>query len=247
MKMKRLVLAITLASLAALPHRGAQDRCGLFKCPTLSVSCPDTVISGTPVTFTANVSGVDANAELTFNWVVSAGTISSGQTTSSITVDTTGVPLFTSLTATVEVAGLPEECPQSASCATSVPGIIDHFSKVDEYGNLRWGDEKARLDNFAIEVRNDPEALGYIVGYGGRRSRRGEALRRIGRAKRYLVAVRGIDASRVLVMDGGYREELTVELWVRPKGAQPPQPSPTVDPNEVEFIKPPTKRRARRR
>jgi hypothetical protein len=40
---------------------------------------------------------------------------------------------------------------------------------------------------------------------------------------------------------------LTVELWALPKDVTPPEPSPTVDPTEVEFIKPPTKRRARRR
>ncbi len=43
-----------------------------------------------PITFTAAVG--DAGAlSLTYNWSVSAGTISSGQGTSAITVDTTGV------------------------------------------------------------------------------------------------------------------------------------------------------------
>jgi hypothetical protein len=67
------------------------------------------------------------------------------------------------------------------------------------------------------------------------------------RAKKYLTTVRGVPADRIVTIDGGYREELTVELRIRGKDMQPPQPSPTVDPNEVEFIKPPTKRRARHR
>jgi hypothetical protein len=246
-KMKRLVLAITLASLAALPHAGAAASRRTRACPALAISCTELIRPGVPATFTLTVKDAPGNAKLTYNWVISAGTISSGQGTSSINVDTTGVAFaLGGVTATVDVAGLPEGCAGSASCVTTVNGIGDP-RKVDEYGKLRWGDERARLDNFGIEVRNDPEAVGYIVGYGGRRSHHGEAASRIERAKRYLATVRDIDASRLVTIDGGYREELTVELWALPKDVTPPAPSPTVDPTEVEFIKPMSKRRARRR
>lgn len=242
--MKRLVPAITLASLAALPVGGAVAP-RARQCPVLSVSCPETVMRGTPVTFTLNISGGPDDLQPAYKWTVSVGTIASGQDTSSITVDTTEAPYITNLTATADVGGLPKDCVGSASCTTSIMVIIDHF-KDDEYGNLRWGDEKARLDNFAIELQNDPSVVGFLVGYGGRRSRRGEAARRLGRAKRYLVAARGIAADRVVTIDGGYREELTLELWANPKDA-PPAVSPTVDPTEVEFIKPAPRRSTRRR
>ena len=244
--MKRLVLAITLASLAAVPHRGAQDARDLSRYPGLSVSCPDVVNPGVPVTFTVNVGEAPGDAKLTFNWVVSAGTITSGQGTTSITVDTTGVVANGVVTATVEVGGLPESCPKSTSCTSAIPQSIFH-DKVDEYGNIKFADEKARLDNLAIELQNVPEFVGYLVGYGGRRSRRGEASRRIERAKRYLVAVRGIDAARVVTVDGGYREDLTVELKVRHKTLPPPEPFATVDPKDVIFIRLAPQRRARRR
>ncbi|HEX9919834.1 MAG TPA: hypothetical protein VGA87_11735, partial [Pyrinomonadaceae bacterium] len=63
------------------------------QCPTVTVSCPDTAAENLEdaLTFTANVSGGDPNVTPTFNWTVSAGTISSGQGTSSIKVDTTGI------------------------------------------------------------------------------------------------------------------------------------------------------------
>lgn len=244
--MKRLVLAVTLASLAALLPVGAATPRRTRVCPTLSVSCPDVVRAGVPATFTLAVNNAPADAKLTYNWVVSAGTISAGQGTGSITVDTTGVPGNSTLTAVVEVGGLSESCPNSMSCTTALPQPHFH-DKVDEYGNINFEDEKARLDNFGIEVQNWPEGVGYIVGYGGRRSRRGEAARRVKRAKHYLVTVRGIDASRLVTIDGGYREELTVELRIRSKEMKPPEPSPTVDPTEVIFVKPAPKRRARRR
>ena len=214
-------------------------------CPTIDVSCPDNVRPGDPITFTASVSGGDTNVTPTFNWTVSAGTISSGQGTSSITVDTTGLPGNTTVTATVDVGGYDRSCSSSDSCTTSLPQQSTP-SRVDEYGNIRFNDEKARLDNYAIALQNDPGAQGYIICYGGRRGRTGEAQARCDRAKNYLVNERQIDASRVVTLDGGFREELTVELWVVPTGATPPTASATVDPSEVQTTSPRRSRRPRR-
>ena len=194
------------------------------------------------MTFTANVSGGGPHVTPTFNWTVSAGTISSGQGTSSITVDTTGVS--GTITATVEVGGYDRSCSASASCTTSFPAQPVP-RKIDEYGNIRFNDEKARLDNFAIELQNDPTSTGYIIAYGGRTGRAGEAQRRADRAKNYLVNTRGISADRIVTVDGGFREELTVELWIVPSGATPPPASPTVDPSEVRPARAP-RRRGRR-
>lgn len=119
------------------------------------------------------------------------------------------------------------------------------WGRLDEYGNIRFEDEQARLDNFAIALLNEPGTHGYITGYGGRRGRAGEALRRVERAKNYLVKERDIDPRRIIVIDGGHREELTVELNIIPLGAFGPYPTPTVDPSEVEII--PERPKARRR
>jgi len=211
-------------------------------CPTVTVSCPSDVQPNQPITFTANISGGPTDVTPTYNWTVSAGTISSGQGTSTITVDTAGLG-GQSVTATVDVGGFDRSCTTSASCTTQVIRQVE-ARKIDEYGNIRFNDEKARLDNFAIELQNDPTAQGYIIAYGGRRGRAGEAQRRADRAKDYLVNTRGIDASRIVTVDGGFREDLTVELWIVPSGATAPQATATVDPSEVQTITP---RRRRRR
>ena len=119
----------------------------------------------------------------------------------------------------------------------AAPPIPSPTRKLDEYGNISWGDERARLDNYAIELQNDPRVQGYIICYGGRRGRVGEAERRCRRAVSYVDHQRRIDAARTVTVDGGFREELTVELWVVPPGVTPPQPSPTVDPSDVKIIK----------
>ena len=187
-------------------------------CPTISVSCPTDVKLGDPITFTASMSG-DMN--VTYNWSVSAGTISSGQGTSSISVDTTGLGGQT-VTATVEIGGLDPSCSRTASCTTGVIPAAAVPVKFDEYGNIRFNDEKARLDNYAIQLQNQPGSQGYIVAYG---SCEGEAQARADRAKDYLVNTRGIDPGRLMTVDGGCRSDLTVELWVVPTGATPPTAS----------------------
>jgi hypothetical protein len=220
--------------------------CCVPPCPDLRVDCPTGLTTeGDPITFTANVSGGDPSASITYNWTVSAGTIRSGQGTPTIQVDTTGIGGQT-VTATVELGGVAPECNRTASCSSQVAAKI-LARKFDEYGNIAFNDEKARLDNFAIELQNDPGAQGYIIAYGGRRARANEAQARADRAKDYLVNTRGIDAGRLVTVDGGHREELTVELWIVPSGAVPPQASPTVDASEVQIIRSTPRRRRGRR
>ncbi|MFN2455201.1 MAG: hypothetical protein ABR577_13365 [Pyrinomonadaceae bacterium] len=216
-------------------------------CPTVTVNCPTEITApGTPITFTANLSGDTGGSTPTYNWTVSAGTISSGQGTPSITVDTTGLA-GQSITATVNVGGLAANCAPSASCTSSVAPPAVGPTKFDEYGNVNFNDEKARLDNYAIQLQNDPNTQGYIIAYGGRRGRTGEAQARADRAKNYLVNTRGIDPGRIMTVDGGFREDLAVELWLVPQGATPPTASPTLQPGDVQTTNAPARRRGTRR
>lgn len=207
-------------------------------CPTFDVSGPDTVNSGEPVTFTANVSGGDPNVTPTFNWTVSAGTITSGQGTTSITVDTSNTGGQT-VTATADCGGYDRFCATSDSCTTSLVyrALPRRF---DEFKSLQFDDDKGSWDKFAIALQSDPAAQGYIICYGGRRGRAGEAKRLCDRSKGYLVNTRGVSNDRVVTIGGGYREEQTIEIWVVPVGAEPPGATPTVDPSEMQNTPTPT-------
>lgn len=126
------------------------------------------------------------------------------------------------------------------------PRLFDRYQQICEE------DEKARLDNFAIALTNEPETQAYIVFYGGRcyssceidyprhrkhAPRKGEAQQRAGRIKPYLVDMRGMDPARIVVIDGGFRESWEAELWIIPKGGSPPEVSPTVSPEEIVYKK----------
>ena len=202
------------------------------ECPVTKVSCPDSVSVGEKLVFTADVSGGDSQVTPTFNWSVSAGLIESGQGTSSIEVNTSEVAAESSVTATVELGGFNRECgygSTAASCTTSTIKKVE-ARKLDQYGNLQPKDENARLDNLMIELQTDPLAKCYIIAYGGSASRAGDAQKSAEKAKAYLVNKRNLEAQRVVAVDGGYRKEPSVELWIVPSGAEPPQPKPTIEP-----------------
>ena len=84
-------------------------------CPSVSVSCPSTVESKASIAFEATVAGGDHEIKPTYKWSLSAGKIISGQATSKITIDVSGIS-GESVTATVSVGGFHPLCQTVASC-----------------------------------------------------------------------------------------------------------------------------------
>src|SRR5258708_4642921 len=190
-------------------------------CPTVTVSCPEAGNENAPVTFTVAITGGTPNIRPGYNWTISAGKIISGQGTPSITVDTGGLAGQT-VRASVDVTGFGTPCP--ASCSVSIP-IINKPRKFDEYYDIARNDEKARLDNYAIQLQSEPGSQGYIIVYPSRRAGSNDAQARAQRITDYLVNSRGIDSHRVVTVMGPQREDWLFELWVVPEGAPPPTPN----------------------
>jgi hypothetical protein len=121
--------------------------------------------------------------------------------------------------------------------------------KFDEYGSGLSTDEQDRLDEFARELKTQPEAQVYILSYGGPHSCVNDARKNAVRVKSYLVKQQ-IDASRIVTVEAGYKEAPTFEFWIVPSGASPPNVSPSVDPSEVvpdkSCFKTPTKKRTKK-
>jgi hypothetical protein len=191
-------------------------------CPNVYITCPDRVELNQPVTFTSSLTGGSGNVTPIFNWTVSAGRIISGQGTGSIKVDSTGLAGQT-LRATLSMGGYPLDC--SASCSISFPVPLT-CKKFDEFGALARNDEKARLDNYAIEMQNDPSSTAYVVVYPGQRGRSGQVQNQRTRIVDYLVNSRGFNAGHILTVVGPPRAEMRVELWTCPQGATPSTPAP---------------------
>lgn len=206
--------------LSTLEPRSATDQC-----PAITVSCPfDPVGPGNLGIVSASVSGGDASFEPTYHWEISAGEIVSGQDTSTITVK----PSFegsTTLTVTVGGGNYPSECNKSASCTFS-PYCRIVSRKFDTFGDLNTSKLDARLEDFAIELDNNPSAQGYVIVYGKVGGDPTKITSRIRRIEEYLIGNRGIDGGRIVSVDGGSLDQFTVELWIVPSVANPPTAGP---------------------
>ena len=218
-------------------------------CPyPVNVTAPATVNDGDIVTFTADV-GYQGQSALNYTWTVSppAARILSGVGTPTITVDSSGLGnrRVTAILVVDDGSG-DRACRQTAQASTGVGGLpnITPPKRFDEFPSVAFDDDKARLDNLAIELQNSPGSTGYVIAYAGRNSRAGEAERMGRRAVEYLTATRGISRDRIIFVNGGHRELNSFELWVVPQGADPPRPTPTLSPDQVRPA--PAPRRTRR-
>jgi len=93
-----------------------------------------------------------------------------------------------------------------------VPGdcIVDFSRNFDEYSLLSWEDEKARLDNFGIRLKEEM-GRGVIVVSGPNEAQRAKLLNHAVRARKHLETI-GLEPQRILIADGGYREMSLFEL-----------------------------------
>ena len=123
------------------------------------------------------------------------------------------------------------------------PGVklasVEHYP-FDTFGNIRLYDAHARLDNFVIQLfqlrEQEPKWRGYIIYYAGRRSYRGEAQFKAKCYKDYLVRVRKMDPASLFAVDGGFREDMQVQLYLGRSDYYPPVLMPTVSPKKVKII-----------
>jgi hypothetical protein len=110
----------------------------------------------------------------------------------------------------------------SAYAAIDCVQIPTHV--FEQYGAISWEHEKARLDNFAIQLQHDENLVGYILVFDAVVGCPSEAEARAMRAKRYLVKVRGISWNRVIWRREGHLEGLSTILQPVPRSVVLPYP-----------------------
>ena len=247
---REIILEAGRIKCVALNYRPGQPVPATSPCPfPVNLSAPSSVTDGEVIAYTADTTYKGSSA-LNYTWTVSPANakIISGAGTPTISVDSTGLA-GQRITATLVVddgSGDPL-CRQTAQASTMIPALPprDHPPReFDVCCNCSFDDQKARLDNLAVELQNDQSTTTYIFAYGGRTSRVGQADRLGARARDYLVSKRGIAPARIIVLNGGFREEDCIELWIVPSGATPPQPRPTVQAGDV---RPPRRTPTRKR
>lgn len=101
--------------------------------------------------------------------------------------------------------------------------------KIDEFGREGGCQISSRLDNFFVKLQENPAATGFVITYQGENALPANyEVSPIERLVRNQIAFRNQDASRFTFLRGGFREELSTELWLAPNGADEPTPTNTV-------------------
>lgn len=245
--MVRLIQLLFVVSLLAIASI-ASAQTPLPACPRVKVEGLSEADQGTIVVFTAIVVEKNLTTKPEFKWQVSAGTITSGQGTDTISVETAGLG-GVDLIATVELSTAPPGCKGTSSRPTKIKATITCWLAFDEYGDISFEDEKSRLDNFAIQIANEPQASGAILMFAGQETFKNETAQRLARARSWLTDVRHTDPKRILTFDCGFTQELTITLWVVPDGLAPPGCASyrALPLSKVKFTKPRPKSAKRRR
>jgi hypothetical protein len=99
---------------------------------------------------------------------------------------------------------------------------------IDSYGDIPCGDTQARLDMIRSVLREHPSTRVFLIGYSGRDTPFDRLPYRFRYAKAYLEGA-GIDTSRLVTINGGYREDLWIDTFIVPENDSPPIPTPTIE------------------
>jgi len=180
-------------------------------CPQLSVICARKECYRSPFYFKAQMSDGERNQKVSYQWTVTSGRIVEGQGTSSIKAIANNSH---SITATVEVQGLPAECGQAIASMSVFTEPAPPVQQIDEFGSLPLEKIKLRLDRLAYQLRNQPGALGYIISSGK------WALS--GSAQNYLSREHNLESGRIVYVQRKAKRPLKIKLYVVPAGANPP-------------------------
>jgi hypothetical protein len=128
--------------------------------------------------------------------------------------------------------------------------------KVVEFGSLPCGYFNPLMMTAYEDYKKSTDSKLYVVFYEAKneevfttnkktnaeekkiiKPRRGNALNRAKEIPLFLETAYQVPAEKVVLIDGGFRENLEIEIWIVPKNAEPPKPSPTVNPKDVKFDK----------
>lgn len=100
-----------------------------------------------------------------------------------------------------------------------VPYYEFHYETLD--------DITTRIGEFGIRLRKTPDYRGYVIVYGGQSKKIARVAEFATIARDYLIKELETDPKAIRAINGGYREQPTVELFLIPSEWPAPVPTPT--------------------
>jgi hypothetical protein len=231
---------VSVLGLATLIVASALSAPGQTACPTVEVTgSPQFTTAGMAITVTAKLTGAPRRAKPEYSWYVN-GTPISGEGTSTLVFEahegTVGV------NASVSVDGFDAKCEVKGEWSTSL-SPVGPTRRIDAFAGLSLADEGLRFARLRSKLVEDPQDRGYVVIYGGRISEKDAYKKTSARVTAQIQNLKGLDPKRIKIIDGGFREQAEVELWIGEPDSPEPSPAPDVDPFEVKPPKPKPRKR----
>lgn len=130
-------------------------------------------------------------------------------------------------------------------------------TKIDEISLFPCGHMMMLMDTYNQELKEKPQDKLYIIYYEGSEKRSvsiynpktkkykstlenprfGNALNRAKEVPLYLKMMHKIPDDRIVLVDGGFRRNFSLEIWSVPKGAETPKATPTLERKDIKFAK----------
>lgn len=104
---------------------------------------------------------------------------------------------------------------QTINAQESRTGAILAPDKYDEWGDVPFTAENARLDKIARQLKEWPLSMVFLAIHAGQTACKGEAEARGVRAKDYLTKT-GIEPERIVWIDAGWQKRVMVQVWIWP-------------------------------
>ena len=106
-------------------------------------------------------------------------------------------------------------------------GGITAYKPYDEFPYDSLEGITSRLGEFTIRLQKQPTYKGYIIVYAGRNKKTDGVANFATRSRDYLINEFQVSAETIVALNGGYRKEPVVELFLIPSAWPPPVPTPT--------------------
>ena len=200
------VFVLSFATFAQTENKKEESNC-----PDLSiVGPPSSISSGDLMTFTVKISEDYDDDEVAITWSIDKGTIVKGKGTKTITVSTVGLSDETTTAMVNVVVG---DC-NLYGAETGITFCASNPVEVDDFGDVKSGDLRARMDAFMADLQNNPGSQGYVINYGSKRY-----IKNRERSFRNHFNYRGYDLGNIVFVNGGKKKENRTKLWRVPPGA----------------------------
>ncbi len=128
-------------------------------------------------------------------------------------------------------------------------------TKIDEFPFITCGDYSSRMDRIYFELKNNPQNKVYVIYYEGKipaliynketkksafrdkNPQFGNALNRAKEVPLYIQKLHKLPNSKIVLIDGGFRERFGLEIWSVPEGAEKPNSTPNLERKDIKFRK----------